>query len=162
MYKESEKKINDIVKKYGGFCFRLGVSVLRNIGYDNINSETIAAEKEKYINKQKEIEVTGKNPIIPVDMFLDALDIAYLLCSFDAEDLAVYVQDNIHYDSGQKTLSKKRLEILLENVLTIIYENVDDPINFIELLKDECGFTDVELKYLGYETFLDYYDTINA
>lgn len=157
MYKETEKKINDIINKYGEACFHMGISILRGMGYININNMTITAKKMYLADYNKKIETKGNTPVFSTEFLMNAADIAYELSLIDSEELNVYIQENIHYDAKQGILPKQRLLVLLKNALTIIYENIDDPVNFIETLSNECGFTDGEIESLGYESFLEYY-----
>ena len=157
MYKETEKKINNIMNKYGEFYFNAAVDFLKTYGYANVDKKFILSKKVEFAEENKKTISEGKTPLIDTNVYSRILDAAYELSLIDMSLLAFYIQENIHYNVEQSTLPKQRLLVLLKNALTIIYEDIDNPICFIETLSSECEFTDDEIESLGYESLLDDY-----
>lgn len=153
-YKETNETMHELTKEYGEIVVRTAINYLIDVGAKNFTEENITYTKEQIQAEHNKMSQEGKTPFMTADFECNILDCANKLSQLDKTELLVYVQENLSYEVGQNTIDKQRLQVLLENSLSLLNEKAYNIEEFVDLLY-ECGFTDDEIEKIGYGNCLE-------
>ena len=97
--KEQLNAIRKIEDKYGLVCFRMGLTHLVAVGYDNLTDDDVIAENIKLIMARGEEEkASGKIAVMTPEFQCDILRCAAELATFSIWTLFAYIKKHVNTD----------------------------------------------------------------
>ena len=148
-YMESKKKLDELRRK-NEILFRMAISHLMDTGIRHFTEESVARTCAEIMKKDDSHSlVTNK---FQCDLVKTAAEIAKL----DHIHVLTYIGREVYWDVGDNGIGYQRSIALLNACVESIYENHrEDSYYALDELRG-CGFSDKELKELGYSWLLDF------
>ena len=163
-YFETEKQLDALIKKYSEFVVKAAISNLMRVGTETMTEEYVANRKNEIILQHEIAKAQGETPLVSSNIACRVVDATFELSKLNAFHIIAYMQEKLFFDVEQNTIPKERMDELLRKTLAVFdyYERSqnnesDSDVEFIEILIDECGFSEDEIEKLGFNEQLNKY-----